>query len=167
METRKVAYAVILTALAVAFSPFFIPVGITKVVPAQHLVNVLGAVLLGPWWALGVAAAAAIVRIALNLGTIFAFPGGMIGAFLAGLAYRYSGKIVVAALGEVVGTGLIAATVSALLVGPVFLGKTMPLLTFIVSFSLSTMAGSVIAVLALYALERAGVVSPPRPAGPD
>jgi energy coupling factor transporter S component ThiW len=156
VETRKVAQAVVLTALAVALSPFFIPIGITKVYPAQHMVNVLGAALLGPWYATAVALAAAIIRNALGTGTLFAFPGGMIGAFLAGLAFRYTRNIYFAALGEVVGTGLIAATVSALLVGPVFLGKTMPLLAFIVSFSASTIAGSVIGLLGLLALRRAG-----------
>lgn len=156
VETRKVAQAVVLTALAVALSPFFIPIGITKCYPAQHMVNVLGAVLLGPWYAAAVALAAGIIRNALGTGTIFAFPGGMIGAFLAGLVFRYTRNIYFAALGEVVGTGLIAATVSALLVGPIFLGKTMPLLAFVVSFSASTIAGSIIGVLGLLALRRAG-----------
>jgi len=156
-QTRKAAYAVVLTAIAVALAPFFIPIGITKCYPAQHMVNVLGAVLLGPWYALAVATAAAIIRNALNLGTIFAFPGGMIGAFLAGWAYRLTRNIYIAALGEVVGTGLIGATVSALFVGPVFLGKTMALGTFIVAFSASTIAGSVIGVLILIGLRRAGM----------
>jgi len=156
VNTRKVAQAVVLTALAVALSPFFIPIGITKVYPAQHMVNVLGAVLLGPWYAAGVALAAGIIRNALGTGTIFAFPGGMIGAFIAGYVYRYMRNIYLAALGEVVGTGIIAATMSALLVGPIFLGKTMPLATFIISFSASTIAGSIIGVLGLLALRRAG-----------
>ncbi|RLC82486.1 MAG: energy coupling factor transporter S component ThiW [Chloroflexi bacterium] len=156
-QTRKAAYAVVLTAIAVALAPFFIPIGITKCYPAQHMVNVLGAVLLGPWYALAVATAAAIIRNALNLGTIFAFPGGMIGAFLAGWAYRLTRNIYIAALGEVVGTGLIGATASALFVGPVFLGKTMALGTFIVAFSVSTIAGSAIGVLILIGLRRAGM----------
>ena len=156
-QTRKTAYAVVLTALAVALASFYIPIGITKCYPAQHMVNVLGAVLLGPWYALAVATAAAIIRNALNLGTIFAFPGGMIGAFLAGWAYRLSKNIYIAALGEVTGTGLIGATVSALLVGPVFLKKTMALGTFILAFSASTIAGSIIGVLILLGLRRAGM----------
>lgn len=159
ITTRKVAQAIVLTALAVALSPFFVPIGITKVYPAQHMVNVLGAVLLGPWYAMAVALAAAVIRNALGTGTIFAFPGGMIGACLAGLVFRYTRNIYFAALGEVVGTGLIAATMSALLVGPVFLGKTMPLLTFIISFSASTIAGSIIGVLGLLVLRRAGFLA--------
>lgn len=156
VETRKVAQAVVLTAIAVAFSPLFIPIGITKCFPAQHMVNVLGAVLLGPWYALAVATAAGIIRNVLNLGTIFAFPGGMIGAFLAGWVYRWTRNIYLGALGEVVGTGLIGATLSALIVGPVFLRRTMALTTFLIAFSASTIAGSIIGVAALLALRRAG-----------
>ena len=158
--TRQVAQAVVLTAIAVAFSPLFIPIGITKVFPAQHMVNVLGAVLLGPWYALAVATAAGIIRNALNIGTIFAFPGGMIGAFLAGYLYHWTRNIYLGALGEIVGTGLIGATVSALIVGPVFLGKTMALSTFIIAFSASTVAGSIIGVVALLVLRRAGYPVP-------
>ncbi len=155
-QARKVAYAVVLTALAIAFSPLFIPVGIIKAYPAQHMINVIGAVLVGPWYALAVATAAAIIRNALNLGTIFAFPGGMIGAFLAGWAYRLSRNIYLAALAEVIGTGLIASTLSALVIGPVFLKKTMALGTFILAFSASTIAGSILGVLVLLGLKRAG-----------
>ncbi len=155
-QARKVAYAVVLTALAVAFSPLFIPVGIIKAYPAQHMINVIAAVLVGPWYALAVATAAAIIRNALNLGTIFAFPGGMIGAFLAGWAYRLSRNIYLAALAEVIGTGLIASTLSALVIGPVFLKKTMALGTFILAFSASTIAGSILGVLILLGLKRAG-----------
>lgn len=155
-EARKVAYAVVLTALAVALSPFFIPVGITKIYPVQHMVNVISGVILGPWYALAVATATAIIRNALNLGTIFAFPGGMIGAFLAGWAYRLSRNIYLAALAEIIGTGLIASTLSALVIGPVFLKKTMALGTFIIAFSASTIAGSILGVLILLGLKRAG-----------
>jgi len=110
METRKVARAVILVAIGVAISPFTsIPIGIAKINPAQHFVNVVGAVLLGPWWAAGIALVIGILRNALGAGTLLAFPGGMIGAFLAGLAYRYTQNIYLGALGEIIGTGILGA----------------------------------------------------------
>ena len=46
MKTKRVALAVILAAVAVAFSPIFIPVGISKCFPAQAMVNVLAGVML-------------------------------------------------------------------------------------------------------------------------
>ncbi len=155
--TRKVAYSIVLTALAVVLSPIFIPFGITKVFPAQHMINVIAGVIVGPWYATAIAGAAGLIRNLLGTGTIFAFPGGMIGAFLAGYAFKFTKNIYFAALGEVIGTGLIGATVSALIVGPVFLHKSMALMSFIIAFSLSTIFGSIIGIVVLLVLKKAGV----------
>jgi len=155
--TKKVAYSTVLTALAVVLSPIFIPIGITKIFPFQSMINVISGVIVGPWYALAVATAAAIIRNLLGTGTIFAFPGGMIGAFLVGYAWILTKNVIIAALGEVIGTGLIAAVTSALIVGPVFLHKSMALLTFIIAFSLAAITGSILGVLALYLLKKAGV----------
>ena len=105
MKTRDVARAAILVAVAVALSPFFIPVGITKCFPAQHMINVIAAVMLGPTYAICIAFIAAVLRNLLGLGTLLAFPGGMIGALLAGLAYQAFKNMYLAGLGEVIGTG--------------------------------------------------------------
>jgi energy-coupling factor transport system ATP-binding protein len=159
METRKAARAVILVAIGVAVSPFTsIPIGIAKINPTQHFVNVVAAVLLGPWWAAGVALVTGILRNALGAGTLLAFPGGMIGAFLAGLAYRYTRSIYAGALGEIIGTGFLGAVASVLIVAPVFMGKTMALGALIIAFSGSTILGSLIGLFALKLLERAGFV---------
>ncbi len=160
METRTIARAVILVAIGVAISPFTsIPIGIAKINPAQHFVNVIGAILLGPWWATGVALMIGILRNALGTGTLLAFPGGMIGAFLAGIAYRYSRNIYAGALGEIIGTGLLGATASALIVAPVFMGKSMALGTLIIAFSGSAIAGAIIGILGLKLLEKAGLAN--------
>ena len=157
VKTRTVARAVILVAIGVALSPFTsVPIGIAKINPTQHFVNVVSAVLLGPWWAAGVAMIIGILRNALGTGTLLAFPGGMIGAFLAGVLYRLTRNIYLGALGEIIGTGLIGAVVSTLLVAPFLLGKKMALGALIIAFSGSTILGSILGVLALKVLERAG-----------
>ena len=161
MKTKKVARAVILVAIAVALSPFFIPVGISKCFPAQHMVNVLSAVMLGPAYAVGIAFIAAIIRNILGLGTLLAFPGGMIGAFLAGLAYYMSRNIYLAGLGEVVGTGLLGALVSVWIVGPLLMGKSMALVTLILAFSISTLGGTIIGIIALHLLRKGGIWEQP------
>lgn len=160
MNTKYVARAVILVAIAVALSPFFIPVGISKCFPAQHMVNVIGAVMLGPVWALGIAFIAAIIRNLLGLGTLLAFPGGMIGALLAGLAYRASKNIYAAGVGEIIGTGLLGALVSVWIVGPMLMGKTMAVGTLIIAFSISTIGGSIIGIVILQLLRKVGIWSP-------
>jgi energy-coupling factor transport system ATP-binding protein len=157
METRTVARAVILVAIGVALSPFTsFPVGIARINPTQHFVNVVAAVLLGPWWAAGVALVIGILRNVMGTGTLLAFPGGMIGAFIAGYVFRYTRNIYLSALGEIVGSGLIGAVVSALIVAPMLMGSTMAMSALIISFSLSTIVGSILGVLALKLLERAG-----------
>jgi len=124
------------------------------------MINVIGAVMLGPAYAVGIAAAAAIIRNILGVGTLLAFPGGMIGAFLAGLAYRSFKNIYLAGLGEIVGTGLLGALASAWLVAPLLMGKSMALATLIVAFSVSTMGGSIIGIVALHLLRKAGIWKP-------
>jgi energy-coupling factor transport system ATP-binding protein len=160
METKNIARAVVLTAVAVALSPFFIPVGISKCFPAQHMINVIAAVVLGPLYALGIAFAAAILRNILGLGTLLAFPGGMIGALLAGLAYRFSKNIYLAGLGEIIGTGLLGALVSAWLIGPVLMGKSMAVTTLIIAFSVSTVGGTIIGLILLHVLRRGKIWQP-------
>ena len=79
-NTRKTAYAVVLVAIGVALAPYTsFPIGIAKVNPTQHFVNVMAGVLLGPWWAVLTAMVIGILRNAMGLGTLLAFPGGMIG----------------------------------------------------------------------------------------
>ncbi len=158
-NTRRVAHAVVLVAIGVALAPYTsFPIGIAKINPTQHFVNVLGAVLLGPWWAVIIATVIGVIRNVLGVGTLLAFPGGMIGAFLAGLLYRQTRNIYVGAAGEITGTGFIAPVVSALLVAPVFMGKSIPLLALIPSFLASTVAGSILGILALKLLQRAEIV---------
>ena len=159
LNTRKTAYAVVLVAIGVALAPYTaFPIGIAKVNPTQHFINVLAAVLLGPWWAVLTAMVIAILRNAMGLGTLLAFPGGMIGACLAGLAYRLVRRTWAAAAGEIVGTGLIAPVVSALFVAPVLMGKAIPLLALVPSFLGSTLVGSILGVAALNLLQKAGII---------
>lgn len=157
--TRRVAYAVVLVAIGVALAPFTsFPIGIAKVNPTQHFVNVIAAVLLGPGWATVIAAIIGVIRNAMGMGTLLAFPGGMIGAFLAGIAYKYFRRTYFAAAGEIVGTGLIAPVVSALLVAPFLMGKNIPLLALIPSFISSTIIGALLGVMALRLLKRADII---------
>ena len=158
-DTRNVAYAVVLVAIGVALAPYTsFPIGIAKVNPTQHFVNVVGAVILGPWWATVIAAIIGVIRNVMGVGTLLAFPGGMIGAFLAGFFYRRTLNLYVGATGEVLGTGFIAPVVSAMFVAPVLMGRTIPLFALIPSFLASTVAGAIIGVLALKLLKRADIV---------
>ena len=158
-NTRKTAYAVVLVAIGVALAPYTsFPIGIAIVNPTQHFVNVLAAVLLGPWWAVLTAMVIGILRNAMGVGTLLAFPGGMIGALLAGLLYRRFKNLYAAAGGEIVGTGILGALVSGWLVAPYLMNKQMPMLVLLASFLGSTVLGTILGFLALKLLERVGYV---------
>ncbi len=154
--TRLIAYSVALAALAVALAPISIPVGIAKVAPFQHFINVIAGALVGPWWGLATALVASLARNALGLGTPLAFPGSVFGVVLAGLAFRYTHNIYFTALGEVIGTGLIGATVGALLVAPYLMGRDLALSVLILPFLLSSLAGATLGVFGLRVLRQLG-----------
>lgn len=79
-STQKLAIAGVLTAAAVAGSLISVPVAGSKCAPVQHMVNVFAAVMLGPWWGIGIAFCASLIRNLLGIGSLLAFPGSMVGA---------------------------------------------------------------------------------------
>ena len=84
-NTKKLTLAGVLCAVAVVGSMFSFPVFGSKCAPVQHMVNILCAVLLGPWYGVAVAFTASLRRNLLGLGSRMAFPGSMCGALLCGL----------------------------------------------------------------------------------
>ena len=80
-STQKLAIAGVLTAAAVAGSLISVPVAGSKCAPVQHMVNVFAAVMLGPWWGIGIAFCASLIRNLLGIGSLLAFPGSMVGAY--------------------------------------------------------------------------------------
>ncbi len=169
-QTRKVAYTVVLAAISIALSPLSIPIGAAKVFPWQAMVNVLAAVLVGPWYALIAALVASLVRNSIGTGTLFAFPGSMIGAFLAGLLFRYTRSTYLAGLGEIIGSGIIGALVSTIIWAPMVMGRNMEAFAMLGPFLIAVVPGAVLGVVAAKLLERAGVVTrserPPQPIQP-
>ena len=92
-NTKKLAVAGIFCALAVVGSMFSFPVFGSKCAPVQHMVNILCAVLLGPFYGVGVAFVASLIRNIFGLGSLMAFPGSMFGALLCGIVYYKSKNI--------------------------------------------------------------------------
>ncbi len=105
-DLKKVVLTALFAALAVLLSGVHFPVGPAKVLPFQHMVNALAGVIVGPWYGAIAALIAGIIRNAIGTGTPLAFPGGIPGALVVGLAYRWVRKDW-AALTEPVGTGII------------------------------------------------------------
>ena len=147
--TRKRTYAGILTAIAVLGSVLSFPVLGSRCAPVQHLVNILAAVLLGPFWGIGVAFAASLLRNITGLGSLMAFPGSMIGALCCGIVYHCTRRIGITCLAEALGTGILGA-LAAYPVAAVLMGLNPTSYTvYILPFLISTGVGSAAAFLLL------------------
>ncbi len=155
---KKITFTAIMAALAVVGSFVSFPVAGSKCAPVQHLVNILCAVFVGPWWGVACAFIASLIRNLLALGSPLAFPGSMCGALLAGLLYKYLKKTPVAYVGELVGTGLIGGILSYPIALFVMGNDKAALFTFVIPFLISSLGGTIIAVIIVTALSKTGVL---------
>lgn len=158
-STRKIALAGMLVALAVAGSLISFPVAGSKCAPVQHFINIMGAVILGPFWSLGIAFCASLLRNIFSLGSPLAFPGSMVGAFLAGIAYKKIKNIYVACGGELVGTSILGGLCAYPVALLIMHSKNAALFTYIIPFFISCVVGTLIAAILLTALKKAGILA--------
>lgn len=105
--TKKIAFSGVFIALAVLGSLISIPIAGSKCAPVQHMINILSAVILGPWYSVGIAFCASLLRNLLGIGSLMAFPGSMIGALCCGIAYKLTKKISITCISEAFGTGIL------------------------------------------------------------
>ena len=124
------------------------------------MVNILCAVLLGPYYGVGVAFVASLLRNLLGLGSLMAFPGSMFGALLCGLTYHKAKQLLPTLVAEVFGTsilgGLCAYPVAILLIGKS--AGDIAFYAYIIPFLVSTAGGAVIAGVLLFSLQRSGAL---------
>ena len=160
LSVKKLALAGMFCALAVVGSVFSFPIFGSKCAPVQHMVNILCAVLLGPYYGVGVAFVASLLRNLLGLGSLMAFPGSMFGALLCGLTYHKAKQLLPTLVAEVFGTsilgGLCAYPVAILLMGKS--AGDIAFYAYIVPFLVSTAGGAVIAGVLLFSLQRSGAL---------
>ncbi len=176
LALRKLSLLTALTALGVIIAPLlWFPFLTTKAFPGQHMINALAGVLLGPWWGAAAAILIGLIRNFLGIGTIYAFPGGVPGAIVVGLAYlltrrsrnpflKYS-----AALAEPIGTVLIGGTLSIFLIAPAVgdlrllgmieeYGVYQLLPIFWAGWAASSVPGAVLGYAVLIALDRSRIL---------
>jgi len=141
-KTKKLTLTAIIAGITtVSSSLIYIPVGFAKIFPIQHFANVFSAVLLGPWYAVMQAFISSTLRNMLGTGSVFAYPGSMIGAFLAAVLFSKTKKISVAAFGEVFGTGILGA-MATYPISVLLLGQEAALFGFVPAFVLSSFTGA-------------------------
>jgi energy coupling factor transporter S component ThiW len=157
-QTQKLTLTAMLMGIGTLTSHLlFIPLGIVKVFPVQHFLNVLSAVLLGPYYAVAQALCISLLRNVMGTGSVFAFPGSIIGALLAAYLYKKTKKMGFAFLGEIIGTGLIGA-IACYPIAVLFLGKEAALFGLVPAFFASSLAGAAIgfALLKIFMKNAAG-----------
>lgn len=159
-QTKKMCVAGILCAVAVVGSMFSVPVFGSKCAPVQHMVNILCAVLLGPWYGVAVAFGASLLRNLMGLGSLLAFPGSMFGALLCGMAYWKFKNIPVTLFAEVFGTGILgglcAYPIAIALMG-VSAGEV-AFYAYVIPFLISTAGGALLSAILIGALRKTGVL---------
>lgn len=158
---RKLAMAAVLVAVAVVGSLFSFPFLGAKCSPVQHLVNIIGGVYLGPWYSLGVAFCASLLRNIFGLGSLMAFPGSMVGAFLSGVMFHwiFKGKplalrLPMAYVGELFGTSVIGGMLSFPIAYLIMNNTAATLFGFVFPFFASSVVGTVIAAIVVTSLKR-------------
>lgn len=147
-KAQKIALSGILIGISIIFGTFSIPIGVAKISPVQHFANVVGAIILGPIYAIANAFISSLIRNFLGTGSLLAFPGSMVGALVAGIFYKKIRKIIAAVIGEVIGTGILGALL-AYPIASLFMGKEGAIFFYIIPFTLSCSVGAIIAYVFL------------------
>ncbi|WP_084822488.1 MULTISPECIES: energy coupling factor transporter S component ThiW [Oceanobacillus] len=141
-NTRVLTLMAVLVAIGTIGSQLlWFPAGVARAYPVQHAVNVMSAVLLGPGPAVGVALMIGLLRNLLGLGTLLAFPGGMVGAFFAGVLYQKWRHHRLAVTGEILGTGIIGSFL-AVPFANFLMGSSVGALAFLPAFIISSVSGA-------------------------
>lgn len=159
-DTKKICFSGILCAVAVVGSLFYIPVFGSKCVPVQHMVNILCAVILGPFYGVSVAFCASIIRNLLGIGSLMAFPGSMFGALLCGIVFWKSKNIPLTLIAEVFGTAVLGG-LCAYPIAIFFMGMQAGEIAFyayIFPFLISTAGGTILSAVLLGVLQKTGVI---------
>ena len=153
MKIKKITILSFLIAMGViAGNIIFIPIGVSKCFPVQATINVISAVILGPGYGVAIAFCISLIRNMLGTGSLLAFPGSMIGAFLAGILYKKTKNNLLTVSGEVVGTGILGGLL-AFPIASIIMGKKVGALFFIAPFLVSTIGRSLIAYFILKVID--------------
>ncbi|MDG5472590.1 energy coupling factor transporter S component ThiW [Jeotgalibacillus sp. ET6] len=148
-NTKRMTVMAMFVAIGVAGAQFiWFPAGVARAYPVQHAVNVMAAIILGPIPAVVIAFLIGLIRNLLGLGSLLAFPGGMIGALFAGLLYKKFGRKGWAAAGEIIGTGFIGAWF-AVPFAKVLMGTAFAAWFFVPPFLISSATGAALGWLVL------------------
>ena len=160
MNNSKKIFRMVVLAMMIAIGVVISPIlRVEGMCPTAHLINIVCAVLMGPWYALLCATLIGIIRMSMMGIPPLALTGAVFGAFLSGVLYRASkGKLICAVIGEVVGTGIIGAIISYPVMALLMHREGLTWLFYVPSFLIATLMGGSVAFVFLRQLSRSGVL---------
>ena len=153
--TKKMVLTAMLACLAFVLNTF---VYFPAMAPFQHFVDVLAAVLVGPWYGFASALICGIMRM-ISGRTIQAVTGAIFGPILGGLLYKKTKNIYLVWLGEVVGTGLCGAMASYPLMKMFYGLDAQSPFYYIPFYTPSAVVGGAMGVAVYFILKRSGILA--------
>ncbi|TCO79818.1 energy coupling factor transporter S component ThiW [Marinisporobacter balticus] len=148
---KKLMLAMIV-AMGVVISPIL---RIEGMCPMAHFINIVCAVILGPWYSLLCATLIGVIRMLFMGIPPLAVTGAVFGAVLSGVLYQVSkGKLIFAIIGEVIGTGIIGAILSYPIMTFIWGRTGLTWMFYVPSFIMGTLIGGTIAFVFLTTLSR-------------
>ena len=152
--TRKMVFTAMLACLAFVLNTC---VYFPAMAPFQHFVDVLAAVLVGPWYGCAAAFLCGCMRM-MSGRTIQAIAGAVFGPVLGGLLYRKTRNIYLVLVGEVMGTGFCGAVSSYYLMKWFYGLDAQSPFYYIPFYTPSAVVGGAMGVAVLLVLKRTGVL---------
>lgn len=160
MNTKKILKMVVLAmlvALGVVISPILRVEGMC---PMAHFINIVCSVLMGPWYSLLCATLIGVIRMTTMGIPPIALTGAVFGAYLSGVFYKASkGNLLMAVLGEIIGTGIIGAIASYPVMSLLWGKEGLSLFFYVPSFVSGTLIGGSIAYAFLKKLSSMGALA--------
>ncbi len=154
-STRKMVLTAMLACLAFVLNTF---VYFPAMAPFQHFVDVLAAVLLGPWYGCAAAFLCGCMRM-LSGRTIQAITGAIFGPILGGLLWRKTRNIYLVFVGEIIGTGFCGAMASYPLMKLFYGLDAQSPFYYIPFYTPSAVVGGAMGVAILLILKRTGTLN--------
>ena len=153
----KMSFLAMMVAFGVVISPILRVEGMC---PMAHFINIVCAVMMGPWYSLLCAVLIGIIRMMFMGIPPLALTGAVFGAFLSGILYRLSrGRMIFAVVGEVIGTGIIGAMASYPVMTFLVGREGLSLLFYVPSFLCGTLIGGGVAFIFLKYLDKAKMLT--------
>lgn len=154
-HTRKMIAAAMMAALSYALSTVIV---LPNMAPFQHMMDVLAAVILGPWYATLSAILTGTARMAFQARPATSLVSILVAPFLAALLYRWSGKFSMAFVGEVFGVGVLGALLSYPVMKYIYGLDLHQFYFYIPYFVPSATIGAGLGVAVLYSLHKTGLL---------